>query len=304
MSCDDYLDINQNPNNNRYENVTPPQILAGAAVSAYRVQARNMTALGNYFVQNWYNNIYGYTGISGSMNYTYEIDNTFNAAIWDGLYPQLKNLNDMVEYSSENYDNHKAAALILKAFYMQYIVDLYGDAPYSAAFQGGTEISPAYDDDAQIYASLIADINTALALFDNADSSDAAFGSEDVIFAGDVDKWKSFGNFVKAKLLLRESDVVDAAFLSEQFGQIAASGSFPTEAILINPGYNDATDAQLNPYYNLWYTSAGTTVNSTTYYVASGFIADFLNGEATSYNGPSTGFVYSNVIDQRRSAYT
>ena len=301
VACDDYLDINQNPNNNRYDNVTPPQILAGAAVSAYRVQARNMTVLGNYFMQNWYNNIYGYTGVSGAMDYTYEIDNTFNAAIWDGLYPQIKNLNDIVEYSSEDYDNHKAAALILKAFYMQYIVDLYGDAPYSEAFQGGLEISPAYDDDAQIYASLIGDINTAFDLFDNTDSSDAAFGSEDVIFAGDVDKWKAFGNFVKAKLLLRESNVADAAFLSEQFGQITASGLFPTEAILINPGYNDATDAQLNPYYNLWYTAAGTSVRPTTYYVASGFIADFLNGQTTSYNGPSTGFVYSNIVDQRRS---
>jgi hypothetical protein len=38
----------------------------------------------------------------------------------------------------------------MKAHYMQYIVDLYGDSPYFEAFKGQQNLTPVYTDDAVI----------------------------------------------------------------------------------------------------------------------------------------------------------
>jgi hypothetical protein len=43
----------------------------------------------------------------------------------------------------------------MKAHYMQYIVDLYGDSPYFEAFKGQQNLTPVYTDDAVIYKELI-----------------------------------------------------------------------------------------------------------------------------------------------------
>ena len=135
IGCDNYLDINDNPNSVPGESVTPRHIFPGAATNAYRVQSVTMNELGNVFMNSWAGNVNSFTG-GFAVEYQLTLDNAFRNGIWNGLYPAISNFNEIEVYpnSDGKWDNYVAAAKIMKAYYMQYIVDLYGDVPYTEAF--------------------------------------------------------------------------------------------------------------------------------------------------------------------------
>ncbi len=62
VSCDNYLDINEDPNNPQIEQVHPALMLPGAMTGAYRVQSRTMNELGNIWMQNWGGDVNNFTG--------------------------------------------------------------------------------------------------------------------------------------------------------------------------------------------------------------------------------------------------
>ncbi len=291
---------NEDPNNIHQEDIRPDQILPGAMVSSYRVQARTMNILGNRMMQNWYGNINDVTGFDTSPEYTLNVDNSFYTAVWDGTYTAVNNFHQILIYESDVYDNHKAIAYIMEAFYMQYIVDLYGDAPYSDAFKGADQITPAYDDDAVIYFNLIENINAAIALIDSADADDKVVASEDVIYAGDMSAWKNFASLLKVRLLLRQSGLTGtnpngesyATYIQNEFDAIALAGIPTPVATTINPGYSSGSAAQQNPNYDLFYGITGTASQFFNQTTASGYIADFLNGDLNGVTDPRRAQLY------------
>jgi len=159
FSCDQYLDVNESPNNVSFDQISPDKLLPGAQANTYAVQVTTMNQLGNVFMNSWAGNVQSFTG-GYAKEYQLNIDNAFYNGIWDGLYRNLMNFQAIINYSNPNhqYDNYIAAAKICKAHYMQYIVDLYGDAPYSQAWKGAANTTPAYDDDFNIYKGLIAEL--------------------------------------------------------------------------------------------------------------------------------------------------
>ena len=176
-SCDEYLDVNDTPNSALIAAVPPNLKLAAAQSQIYRVisgdnrgssaDIRNssMNQLGNIFMNSWAGNSNS-VGSAYLDEYTVNMGTSFYNEIWDYSYINLANLNSIVTYDSQDFDNHKAIAMILESFYMQYIVDLYGDCPYSEAFKGQNNLTPKYDDDAAIYKALVTEINEAIALID------------------------------------------------------------------------------------------------------------------------------------------
>lgn len=294
-SCDNYLDVNDNPNKINEADIRPDQILPGAMVMTYRVQARSMNVLGNRMMQTWYGNINDVTGLDVSPEFTLNIDNTFYSDIWDNLYLGLGNFVQLQNYNSLNFDNHKAIAMIMEAYYMQYIVDLYGDAPYAEAFKGSDNITPAYQDDQAIYRALVDKLNAAINLIDDADANDEIVGAEDVMYAGDMAAWQNFANLVKMRILLRQSELSGAAtqtYIQDEFDKINTFGIPSAVSTTINPGYSNATASQQNPFYGLFYsiTDDATQYNSQTR--ASGYIADFLNGDLNGVVDPRRSFLY------------
>lgn len=281
VSCDNYLDINEDPNNLNISEVTPALLLPGAMTSAHSVQSRTMNQLGNIWMQNWGADVNNFTQ-ANSDEYRLQLSNSFYSGIWDGLYRSMANFALINKYNSTNHDNHKAVALIMKAYYMQYVVDLYGDAPYSQAFLLAEDTTPAYDDDKVIYATLISEVDSAIQMFYDADANDEALGDSDVMFNGNLNQWIRFANTLKLRLLLRQSDSTDPAIQANvAAGLTALSGAmFLEENATINPGYNTGTAAQLNPFYSLFKSAAGADTQYNGYTRATDHIASFLNGTA------------------------
>lgn len=297
-SCsNDYLDINDNPNAIQAELLTPELMLAGATSSAYRTQATTMMQFGNLMMNSWAGNSYTFGGPFQREFNLGSVDSNFYTGIW-GLYPRIANYNQIEIYPNADHKQDKYVAIgkIMKVFYMQYIVDLYGDVPYSEAFKGMSNTKPKYDNDEDIYKSLITKLEEANALMD-ANNPEALNVTSDIVFQGDMQKWKGFSNTLMLRLLVRMSKVTGNmqtlrdAKLQSLATRISntANGGFVESEVIVNPGYSNATDDQMNPYILNWArTSGGTSVQNYSLVVVSEHMANALEGNIilndTNYN--------------------
>jgi len=282
FSCDNYLDVNDSPNNPSAEQITPNLSLSGVQNNSYRVLVQRMNELGNVFMNNWGANVNSFTG-GYAEEFGITMSNNFYEDIWNNLYRNTYEFSNIINHPSADYDNHKAIAKIMKSFYFQYLVDIYGDIPYSEAHQGVNNVTPAYDDDQAIYRDLIVQLDSAIDMINNAPSNTVAVGSEDIMLGGDMNAWVKFANTLKLRILLREAtkaetDAATATYLNDQFA--ALDQNFVDENITINPGYSNASNAQQNPWMNLMVNLDEETITYRTAYNfrrASNYIAGKLN---------------------------
>lgn len=308
VSCSDYLDVNETENDALLSQVKPNQLLAAAQAQTFKaisgdtettsvdISTGNLNQLGNVFMNSWAGNSNSFTGAYAN-EYGVVMNATFYDNIWDYTYRNITNLNNIVTYNSDNYDNHKAIAMILKSFYMQYIVDLYGDCPYSEAFLGAKNVTPKYDDDQTIYKALADQLDEAIAKIDATDAADAVVGTEDIMLGGNMTNWKKFANNVKLRLLIRQSNLTDAgtiAYINSELDEINANGNGYLESdVTLNPGYNNSTDDQQNPFYATYgYLSSGAESGNRAFVTASRQAANVLNGITTGVVDPRRGRLF------------
>ncbi len=137
-------------------------------------------------------------------------------------------------------DNSVAVAQILKAYAFQNMTDWYGDIPYSEALRAddaeNATIYPKYDSQQSIYMDIIAQLKAANTMINTAES----MGTADVIFDGDMTKWKKFANSLLLRIYMRMS-LVDAA--------TAQSG---IEEIIANPSTYPIIDSNENAAFKYW----------------------------------------------------
>lgn len=82
-------------------------------------------------------------------------------------------------------------ARILKAFAFMVMTDTYGDVPYSEAGKGfiGQVVLPRYDPQETIYKEIIRELTEASAALDATKPTESA----DILYIGDVTKWRKLG---------------------------------------------------------------------------------------------------------------
>jgi hypothetical protein len=98
-------------------------------------------------------------------------------------------------------------AQIWKVFMYQRITDYWGPIPYSAVNNGKNSVP--YDSQKDIYDNFIVLLDSATNTL-NSYKGLNAFGSNDQIYGGDINKWITFANTLRLRIALRISDV-DAA---------------------------------------------------------------------------------------------
>ena len=139
--------------------------------------------------------------------YIYQAD--LSEAYFVTQYPSsIKGLVDLINQSKTDPKNINllSIARIEKALQMSLITDLYGDVPYSEAGQGflATNFSPKYDAQKDIYADLLKELSEAGAALS---STAGTPGVADLIYGGDVTKWKHFANSLMLRLAMRMQKV-------------------------------------------------------------------------------------------------
>ncbi len=124
-------------------------------------------------------------------------------------YPLLRNANNLViEAENIGNDNFKGIGLIFKAFLFSRTTDCVGDIPFSEALRAKEGIYMAkYDTQEDVYKGLLAYLDEANDLID----VNGASISGDILYGGDLLKWKKFANSLHLRLLMRVSDKLPEA---------------------------------------------------------------------------------------------
>ena len=163
--------------------------------------------------------------ISSTGNYYRHNFETAYAPWSFGYEDILKNINEILVQTSEGgfnegtRQNTAAAARIIRVWQYQRLTDFYGNIPYTEANKGlEGNFFPAYDNQEDIYPALLEELASAISAISTGNPDDG-FSGADMIFQGDVTKWKKFGNSVMLRMAMRLSNVAPA--LADQYVTLA-----------------------------------------------------------------------------------
>ncbi|UMB55247.1 SusD/RagB family nutrient-binding outer membrane lipoprotein [Lutibacter sp. A64] len=281
-SCDDFLDVNVDPNNPTV--VTPELVLPVAQkYTANLIQGtdaggRRANTIGNMLMYNWSQSD-GFAWYPDEFKYN--VSSSFYSGIFSNSYTQALKQYQILAELDETYDNYKAIAMIMKAYHFQLLVDFYGDIPYTEALLRKDNATPIYDDAAFVYSDLLVQLSAAIELINNTGSS-VTPGTDDIIFGGEMSDWVRFANTLRLRIAVRESN---ASAISEAFAQ---SEGFITSDVLVNPGYSLDAGKQ-NPFWNLYGADESETVTLTSKATCA---TDYVISYLQNTNDPRIDYIY------------
>ena len=246
-SCSkNYLNVNNDPNRVTDANITAELIFPQAENAVGQ-----LAGSGSFrFLDEWMGYFAPNGGFVPEQNIiSYNIDFSFGDALFQNYYGILFDLHQAEVKGYSGGDSVlSGASIILQAKLFQELVDLYGDVPYTQAFQTNTYTTPAYDKSQDIYTSLQNRLDTGIMYMQL--TAKKAFAPADIINKGDQTKWIKFANTLKLRLLIRQSQITGFD-PSAQITKIQATGGVlgAGESISVNPGYVNDVSKQ-NPYYS------------------------------------------------------
>ena len=134
---------------------------------------------------------------------------------WRNLYPVAGQARLIQEKADKTGDRQiKGVGQVIEALIITKATSLYGDVPYSQAFQGEKFPNPVYDPQLQVYAQLQTTLDEAIQNLSA--TTGLAFANQDFIFKGDVAKWKKAAYTLKARLYLHTGNYQLAINASNQ----------------------------------------------------------------------------------------
>lgn len=142
--------------------------------------------------------------------------------MWERTYTNYaRNLSSIIHLTKDNPElvNKNAIARIMKVWAFAQCADIYGDIPYtdSALPLDKVVYKPKYDTQQSIYKDFFKELRETVAQLDGAKES---YGSADLLYAGDVEKWRKFANSIRLRLALRVR-YVDSQMAIDQMNDLA-----------------------------------------------------------------------------------
>ncbi|MCU0324917.1 MAG: SusD/RagB family nutrient-binding outer membrane lipoprotein [Spirosomaceae bacterium] len=170
-------------------------------------------------------NIYSNEGDNYGITPTF-YNNTWKSLYNDGLVNFQRIITESGEKGKTPNKNYEGVALVMRSWVFSLLTDLYGAIPYSDALKG-TETSPVYtptyDSMDKVYAGLLADLKLA--------NEKLTVGgpavSGDIIYNGDILKWKKFANSLRLKLANRQAAKKSAESRAIMKEILADAAKFP-----------------------------------------------------------------------------
>jgi len=165
--------------------------------------------------------------------------------------------------------NQIAIAKIVKAYIYWVTTDRWGDIPYSEALQGAGNLLPKYDKQEDIYFALIKECKDAAAMIDLVAAKPI---KGDIMFGGDVAKWKRLANSLRMLMSMRLTNKYPAAGgkAAVEFADAAGAAG----GVIDDNAYNAVIQYPGGGFKNPWFLTYETRDD----YASSKTMGDVLNG--------------------------
>ena len=227
-------------------------------------------------------------GVLAGGNFNQDSRDVTGAPVWAVYYQNvIKYTHDAIAKTKDDpaRANLYNMARIWQAYAFMILTDTYGAVPYTEGGAGQTDyiLFPAYDQQQDIYPKLIDEFTTATAALNNSGTAEAS----DILYAGNVDKWRKFGYSLLLRAGMRLSKV-DAA-KAQTIVQAAYAGGVITD---------NADNAYMRHDAN-YQNPAGGMLNSTeaaNWYLVNSFVDTLKNNNdprlsaiAIRYKGATSG---------------
>lgn len=147
-------------------------------------------------------------GVLAGANFNQDSRDVTTQPLWTAYYQSvIKNTYDALIKAKDNpaRSNMYNMARIYQAYIFMILTDSYGDIPYTDGGAGlATQVLfPKYDKQQDIYPKLIQELTEAAAALNAAGTIETG----DVLYAGDVAKWKKFGYSLLLRAGMRLSKI-------------------------------------------------------------------------------------------------
>jgi len=198
----DFEDYNVDPTSLSKDQVTVDLILPKAQVQS----VYNLGATAGRYAGIWMQYFEGVEAQQNALtNYVLQdtdVNNTWSAQLYTGAMRDCITILEVAD-SEENPSSHYSAiAKILLAQNLGFATQLWGDIPYTEAFQGVDNLNPAFDSQEQIYATIQTLLEEAIVQLSAAPTG-RPVGADDLIFGGNADNWISTARALSARYYLQ-----------------------------------------------------------------------------------------------------
>jgi hypothetical protein len=198
--CAKFLDVNHDPNNPSDSEVK--YVFPAAVEGVSSVFGGYWLNLGEIWSQHW-------TSASNAPQYqaedSYSVtagDYNYDSYGWQVLY--YTGLNDLewVKNRAKADGNwtYFLMAETMQCYSYQVLADFFGNIPMSQALQG---VPAVFDPGEQVYDTLISRLDYALSKDLTVTTAEDP-AEADIVFQGDMTRWRMFANTLKLKIFLRE----------------------------------------------------------------------------------------------------
>ncbi|WP_298789343.1 SusD/RagB family nutrient-binding outer membrane lipoprotein [uncultured Allomuricauda sp.] len=205
-ACDDYLDVNENPNQ-LVELPSGDLMLAGTLLANAQVQQGQLARTSMYYTG-------GLIGLQLVQQTLYNYDYTpgDSNAVWGHLYNGILVQNKEIRRISPDVGILQGIIDVNEAMAVGTAASLFGDIPYSTAVPddpGVNSEDPTLDGQAEVYAALQTLLDNAIPKLQNG-STTSVTNSQDNYFGGDADSWVTAAYTLKARYFLQTKQYAQA----------------------------------------------------------------------------------------------
>ena len=251
VSCtDDFNEINEQPDALSVSDVSAKFFVTNIQKGLFKPVAGAL-----WFGQIFHQDQYAGQHAGGHSQYAWDGNFGWEYTAWlqEGTNGWLAGYNSSLtsylkqvgEGGSLENDQYYAIGLIMKGLYYQLYTDQVGMIPYSEASDPEIKL-PKYDEQIDIYRGVIAELNQAISLIGSNTTTGEGVNllrENDVLFNGDMQKWKQLANSLKLRMALRAHGAPGEDFASSAVSEAISSG------VLAD---SDALFESYNQVSNIW----------------------------------------------------
>ena len=211
MGCDQYLDINEDPN--VAVDVPAELLLKGMQLADVQIQSGHLMRISQF----WTGQMKGIANLYARIN-DYNISPEETNSEWGFMYHGIMTQNNIIQENSED-EFIKGVANILEAHGIGSMASMFGDIPYSEV---GSLEDAAFDSQASVFAAAQELLSTAITQLNGVPASRKL--SDDILLGGNAAAWIQVANTLKARYYLMTRQYGEA-YSSAQSGINTAANS-------------------------------------------------------------------------------